>query len=322
MNAGEKSEIFVKLYLMKNQVLPIYSTNNEFLTTTRYTIKKIHNNITIGDNTVTLDSRQISVDMIEGMLDNVQESLINKHDVCESVLSNFKKAPSKSKSDITITADDNQSNKNNVDLSYSIKSYYNANPTLINSSKHTNIKYELFNCRDEIMEYCNLIEGRKKLIDKYDYLKKSNVRIEYNSIPSDAFHYNLKMVDTIFPELLANKLLESYSGGSKTISQLVSDELEIFKFIRFFEYFGLAAFPSEKWDGVILINGGFINVDKDLNVKVWDFIYEKNNILNKLFETLKFDSPSTKRYDMFNIKKEGNRYFMTLNVQIRHMSTK
>ncbi|MFV0288104.1 MAG: HpaII family restriction endonuclease [Mycoplasmatales bacterium] len=214
--------------------------------------------------------------------------------------------------------DDNFKNISDILLKYSIKSYFKSKPTLINSSKHTNIKYELKNCTYELMDIINNISSRRKLMDRYIFCKENNIEIVYDSVISETFLENLKMVDTTFPQILAYKLLDSYNDKTKNFIDLITGKLEIFQFMKFIEYFGLSAFPSKEWDGKIVVNGGFIEVEKDLSIKILDLVYDKENILNNMFENLKFDSPSTTRYNMFEVFKENDSYYITLNVQIRY----
>lgn len=168
------------------------------------------------------------------------------------------------------------------------------------------------------MDIINNISSRRKLMDRYIFCKENNIEIVYDSVISETFLENLKMVDTTFPQILAYKLLDSYNDKTKNFIDLITGKLEIFQFMKFIEYFGLSAFPSKEWDGKIVVNGGFIEVEKDLSIKILDLVYDKENILNNMFENLKFDSPSTTRYNMFEVFKENDSYYITLNVQIRY----
>lgn len=319
MNVGEKSEIYVKLFLLRNKVLPIYNINGKFITDDRYNIREIDERIKFKKEEIILDNNiEIAQEEIGFLLQDVVSSLRNQRDIDYKALKYFSKQKSTKKEDISILVDDNIKNISEILLKYSIKSYFKSNPTLINSSQHTNIRYELKDCTDEMMNAINNISSKKKLLDRYSFCNDNNLEIIYDSIISETFFENLKMVDSTFPQLLGEKLLESYSGETKNFKDLIKEKMEVFQFIRFIEYFGLSAFPSKKWDGKIVVNGGFIEVEKDLTIKVLDLVYDKENILNNMFENLKFDSPSTSRYKMFEVFKEGNKYYFTLNVQIRY----
>jgi hypothetical protein len=74
---------------------------------------------------------------------------------------------------------------------------------------------------------------------------------------------------------------------------------------------------SEKWNGINEVNGGIIIVTKTGEVYLLDLIYFKHIVDKYLIDNIKLDSPSSKRYKMFDIYKESSRYYFKLNLQIR-----
>lgn len=71
------------------------------------------------------------------------------------------------------------------------------------------------------------------------------------------------------------------------------------------------------WDGNNKVNGGIILVTKSGEVFLLDLIYFKNIVDKYLLDNIKFDSPSSSRYGMFDIYKKEGKYFFKLNLQIR-----
>ena len=76
--------------------------------------------------------------------------------------------------------------------------------------------------------------------------------------------------------------------------------------------------PSIKWDRKQIVNGGFIIVKENGDVVVLDLIYYKQYVLKYLVENTKLDSPSSTRYHMLELFIENNKFYFTLNLQIRY----
>jgi len=74
---------------------------------------------------------------------------------------------------------------------------------------------------------------------------------------------------------------------------------------------------SEEWDGTNEVNGGIIIVTKSGEVYLLDLIYFKTIVDKYLIDNIKLDSPSSKRYKMFDIYKKDGRYYFKLNLQVR-----
>ena len=79
--------------------------------------------------------------------------------------------------------------------------------------------------------------------------------------------------------------------------------------------FGMRA--GNKWNGVNEVNGGIILVTEKGEVYLLDLIYFKEIVDKYLINNIKFDSPSSSRYKMFEIYKEKDQYYFKLNLQVR-----
>ncbi|MFV0288103.1 MAG: hypothetical protein ACK5HR_01435 [Mycoplasmatales bacterium] len=98
MNVGEKSEIYVKLFLLRNRVLPIYNVNGEFITDKRYSIKNIDNRIDFKNEGMVIDKKlEMSEEEIRVLLQNVVSSLRNQHSIDYKSLEHFSKQKSTKK---------------------------------------------------------------------------------------------------------------------------------------------------------------------------------------------------------------------------------
>jgi len=120
-------------------------------------------------------------------------------------------------------------------------------------------------------------------------------------------------------------LILSYEKNEKDIKKLLSliiqdniSELYYKKKIGDFANavtFGMRA--SEEWNGTNEVNGGIIIVTEQGGVYLLDLVYFKEIVDRYLVDNIKLDSPSSKRYKMFEIYKEADRYHFKLNLQIR-----
>ena len=78
----------------------------------------------------------------------------------------------------------------------------------------------------------------------------------------------------------------------------------------------LGMVPSKPWTGKADATGGYIVVREDGEVLCYH-LYNRNEFENYLVNSTKFETPSTKRYDLGKIYKKNNEYFVKLNLQIR-----
>jgi DNA (cytosine-5)-methyltransferase 1 len=234
------------------------------------------------------------------------------------------KGSSKVKGDLEANVLDNQRSKI-VNLKYNIKSNLGSKATLLNASSHTNFIYELKNINDEIMNENNGIKSRKKLLERCEFLNQYGVTVEFVKVESTVFNYNLKLIDSNLDNILAQMLYLSYSKNEKDIEELIKligknqDDYNFYK-KKMGDFsnavtFGMRA--GEKWNGVNEVNGGIILVTKTGEVYLLDLVYFKEIVDKYLINNIKLDSPSSKRYKMFEIYQENGRYYFKLNLQIR-----
>ena len=234
------------------------------------------------------------------------------------------KGSSKVKGDLNALVRDNL-RSSDLNISYNIKSELGAKATLLNASRHTNFIYEVTNINDDIMEKSNNIKTRTKLLDRCNFLKSNGAVFDFIKTESGTFANNLKLIDSNLDQILARMLMLSYEESEKDIKKLLSliiddKNCEIYYRKKIGDFanavtFGMRA--SKAWDGTNEVNGGIIIVTKKGEVYLLDLIYYKSVVDRYLIENIKLDSPSSKRYKMFEIYKEGGRYFFKLNLQVR-----
>ncbi len=343
-NKGEWSELYAFLYLMDNPKLVIVDENLEPMKEEVFKILEIitkNSLYKIGDNSIVkISQTKESTHKVNCIAQNTQLLLqkilahkkskgsfkIEELDAMIDTLFEGKKpkGASKVKGDLEAKVLDN-SQKRVIHLSYNIKSNLGSSATLLNASRHTNFIYELSNINDRIMNETNGIDGRKKLLQRCHFLEDKKVKIKFIKVESDAFEYNLKMVDSKLNEILANMLYLSYYQNEKDIKRLIELSVESQDEYNFYKKkigdftnavtFGMRA--SEKWNGKNEVNGGILLVNKEGEVYLLDLIYFKDIVDKYLIDNIKLESPSSSRYKMFEIYKENGKYYFKLNLQIR-----
>jgi len=341
-NKGEWSELYTFLYLLEESNLVIVDENLEVIEKNLFRVIEI-----ILDET----KYQIFEDKVIKTGDNEEYKIecISKQNaiLLQKILSHKKskgsfeikaldgliddlfdgkkpKGSSKVKGDLEANVLDSRCAKT-VNLKYNIKSNLGSKATLLNASRHTNFIYEIENIDDKIMDESNSIKSRKKLLDRCAFLLEKGAVFNFVKTESGVFENNLKLIDSKLDEILAEMLLFSYEKGEKDIQKLLSliikdSTSEIFYKKKMGDFanavtFGMRA--SEAWDGTNEVNGGIIIVTKKGEVYLLDLIYFKDIVDKYLIDNIKLDSPSSKRYKMFEVYKEGGKYYFKLNLQVR-----
>ena len=238
------------------------------------------------------------------------------------------KADSLRKQDIDIQIHDIHTGINPI-CGFSIKSYLGASPTLVNPGKSTNFIYNIENCTNEIMNNVNAINTRTKIIDKIQYLKGNQCKINSsNEMVSTQFNENLEFVDSKMPLIISQALLLSYQTGTKTVSDIINllqkqnplnysnGKMYTYKFKKFLCACALGMTPEKNWEGTEDANGGYIVVKRDGSVVCYH-IYNRTDFEQYLYDYTCFDTPSTSRYEYMSVYKENGMYKLKLNLQIR-----
>jgi hypothetical protein len=344
-NKGEWSELYTLLYLLLNPNLVIVDDNLKVLDNSVFQVIEI----ILRDKSYKIDNGRVKKISKDGeqkaynltylsqnntlLLKKIQSHTKAKGsftiDELNPLINDFfdgqkPKGSSYVKGDLEANILDNKFKKS-VHLNYNIKSNLGRPATLLNASSHTNFIYEVSNINDTIMMQINSIESRTKLLDRYESLIKHGAKIEFRQIESEAFDYNVKMIDSNLDKLLAHMLLLSYQENQKDILTLLShiskneDEFTLYK-KKIADFanavtFGMRA--SKKWNGINEVNGGILLVTQTGEVYLLDLIYFKEMVNRYLINNIKLDSPSSTRYKMLEIYKQGNNYYFKLNLQIR-----
>ncbi len=243
------------------------------------------------------------------------------------------KADSKDKSDITLVLHDCMTYSNET-FGFSIKSRLGGSSTLLNSGKSTNFIYEIAGqLSKEQIDEINAINSRAKLRDRLKRILGQGATLRFYGLEKGIFHANLQMVDTMFPLIASEFLLQYYLGNGNLVSELAKKVRETnpcnfntdssymhyeYKIKNFLTDIALGMTPATIFDGLYQATGGYIIVQEDGEILCYH-VYNHNEFQEYLFNNTRLDTPSTTKYDFGYIYKEDGKLYIKLNLQIRFL---
>ncbi|MBN1184954.1 MAG: HpaII family restriction endonuclease [Bacteroidales bacterium] len=241
------------------------------------------------------------------------------------------KASSSNKTDINVMARDLKTNFVN-NLGFSIKSQLGSPSTLVNASKATNFtfKIEFDSISDgQIKE----INGQRLFKDKFLLIHKFGGKIKGHQADNNTFRNNLIMIDSYLPEIFAEMLYLFYSNSESKISDIGTKLTELnpvgydlsgnhlfyeYKIKHFLTDYALGMMASRVWNGEYESTGGYLIVKEEGDLVCYHII-NKNLFEKYLYYNTKFETASTEKHEFGTLFKEGNDYFIKLNLQIRFL---
>lgn len=254
------------------------------------------------------------------------------------------------KRDITIKIEDFH-NGMAQELGFSIKSFIGANSTLFNAGTGTNFIYRVIPPNGTIIDcdtfntetYCDSGKIAKRFAKLKNELK---CQIVFEGVQSKCLDQNLKTIDYSLPLLLSQLLQIRFLNNTTDIKSCTKILTELnplgfdtkthgpvyeYKVKRFLQDCAMGMTPETPWLGLYDATGGQIIVKEDGEIVCYH-IYELNRFMEYLFNSTRFESPSTSEdenhpgYPRANAKKtffygwlyqEGNEYRIKLNLQVR-----
>lgn len=210
-------------------------------------------------------------------------------------------------------------------IGFSIKSQLGAASTLLNASGSTNFIFRVVPpaAAQENLKYPEMKSGAVRA--NMRLLSDLGYRFDFDSIDSENFTNNLELIDSSMPKYLAHLLITAYSNSPtkmSEVSQLAfsaedpTSKQRIFKIKQFLGAVAMGLRPAGHWDGDVTKFKGLIVVKVDGDV-VFYYLYNLTAFQEFLYNSVKFEVPSTTRHKFGTIYREGDSDFIKLNLQIR-----
>ena len=217
------------------------------------------------------------------------------------------------------------------EIGFSIKSMVGSPATLLNASGATNFIYEIIGLDESKVSKINGINTRSKIRDRLDAIKDAGGRIVYSSMESKTFEENLRLCDTVLPEIISMMLLFYNIGRGSSLGSLIDQIVMSGEKILDFQIdrvglehkignllyaVALGMVPNSQWDGFLRAYGGYIIVRDDGELVGYN-VYNADIFRKYLINSTKFETASSSRHGFGSIYKEGTRIYIKLNFQIR-----
>jgi len=282
----------------------------------------------------TLETKLVSSKVVS-IFEKIKEATIGTfaipvaEDLMKELLCTQIKAGSLRKADLFLMIYDRIS-PTTPDLGFSIKSMLGSSSTLLNASGATNFVYKIVNKKVNA-KGINSIEGSSKVRDRIRKIEENGAKLEYLQMDSSDFEKNLRMIDTMFPQMIAEAAKFFYEGKGRTLEEVTAslhddDVLKekfrlskndyAYKIKSFLMNIALGMTPVKEWDGFTRAHGGYIIVKEDGELVCYH-LNNSDQFQEYLFENTKFDTPSTSRHKFGSIYEENGEQFIKLNLQIR-----
>ncbi|MFA7301022.1 MAG: HpaII family restriction endonuclease [Candidatus Shapirobacteria bacterium] len=216
-------------------------------------------------------------------------------------------------------------------VGFSIKSMIGAASTLLNASPSTNFIFKINGLDENNINKINSIDTKSKVRDRLSSIIASGGSFSFYGISSDVFKRNLRRIDAVLPEIVAQLLLTYFLNKGSSLQELVdrlgdekTDILNFdltkddykFKIKNLLYDVALGMVPNTAWDGCIRAHGGYIIVREDGEIVCYH-VYNADAFRTYLFKNTRFDTPSTTRHKFGVVYKENGSLFIKLNLQIR-----
>ena len=244
------------------------------------------------------------------------------------------KAGSRDKGDIIVAFHD-LSTQSIVTEGFSIKSLVGGEATLLNAAGSTNFIYEVKNLNSDLIGEINSIDGASKVKRRLSKIFEMGGNLKFHKIASENFESNLRKIDTLFPQILSELLIEYYSmvGGSmqrmkevwanKTdfhcalLKQFNINENDVeYKLRNLLMNSALGMTSDTPWSGFLEAAGGFLVLKDDGEVLCYH-VYNLDKLRTYLFNNSKFETSSTSRHGFAELYMSDDKIFFNLNLQIR-----
>jgi len=352
-NKGEWSELLLFVKLLAEQQLFLADSDlnakADFFDVHKVTTKNLNldfiivdkSNIEIVDKKTGIKrlvniSNIITNQILKGLTDDIKKSEKTFELTGFTIIQNalgfnvVKGGNSLQKSDILLDIANQSITKSNE--GFGIKSYLGAKPTLLNASGNTNFVFQIENLDNSKIADINGINTATKLKDRIEAIKNYGGTFKYIGAEKDTMTYNLKMVDSLMPEIIAHVLLAFFRNRISSISKIVDfiDEQGLLnqqinygdkialknKIQKLLVDVLLGFFAGSQWDGVYQANGSIVL--KNSGDCVAFHIIDLETLKNYLYRNVKLDTPSTTRHRYGSLYLEkGNKLYFKLNLQLR-----
>ena len=203
---------------------------------------------------------------------------------------------------------------------FSIKSEIGSPATIFNASRGTGLTYRITG------------RGTPKTFEKVSAVKtnvkelvRNGFALEFEGFDNPTFEKSLKNIDSNLPSYLATLLLAYTHSKTTQIDKICAlafpdseqnSEMKIQKIKKFLSAASMGLKAGTEWTSYPEDFGGMLLVKRDGDVLFY-YLYNMKKFEKYLFNNLRLETPSASKHGFGQVYKDGNAYFMKLNLQIR-----
>jgi len=224
-------------------------------------------------------------------------------------------------SDLHLILEDIETKTETPKKGFSVKSEIGSPATIFNASRSTNLTYKV------------LGTGTPKPFEKINSVKaniarltKSGFTLEFEKFDNPIFEKSLKNIDSNLPHYLARTLL-TYTQSTTTNMEKICEiafpksekdsDIKIQKVKKFLSAASMGLKAATEWSGYPEDFGGILLVKRNGDVLFY-YLYNIKKFEEYLFNKLRFETPLATRHGFGQVYKEGESFFLKLNLQIRY----
>ena len=356
-NKGEVSELYVFLTSLKDGRIFAADENLDIIEDMFYTIENVVRNpnkkdrlnydITSGDGSVGIYQGDILIDTVshEDVVDDasfVLEELgkkciggtlpIDTTELETRYHLDGLSADSTTKIDIVLDIVDPLTGVVQS-LPFSIKSFMGSNPALSNASGGTNLIYRIKGTLtdaeiEEINSKTNS-KGQTDVAGRVKAIYEKGCELEYEGVQEPIFEGNLRTIDSMMPEIVAEMLLARYRFRKSKFRESVeflsqenplgfkgSNQFYEIKIKRLLMACFTGMVAETVWNDYDDVHGGYIIVKSDGSV-VCNHLSNRNQFEKYLFDRAYLDTPDVGRHKFASIERDDKGLIFKLNFLVR-----
>ena len=196
---------------------------------------------------------------------------------------------------------------------------------LLNAGIATNFVFRLDCCTREVMERANAVGSSVKLEERLKMLN-SECGFSFQRVACSTFDRNMRLIDSLFPQVMAHALLHYFLGEGSTCLQIVDaleredalgigDGMYEYQFKKFLCAVALGMTPAKEWSGHNDASNAYVIVRDDGEELVFH-AYNRDALGSYLLDNTLFEAASISEYDYGSVYEHDGEYFIKLNLQI------
>ncbi len=265
-------------------------------------------------------------DFFNDLLDHAQEhafTLQSGQELMRLIYKERLSASSSLTSDLHLILEDLETKIETTKKGFSIKSEIGSPATIFNASGSTNLIFRILgNGIPQPFEKVNAVKTNLKRLTNDGY------QLHFEKFDNPTFERSLKNIDSNLPQYIAEVLL-AYMHSTTTNIKKVCDaafpksdreaDIKIQKVKKFLSAASMGLKAGSEWSGYPEDFGGMLLVKKNGDVLFY-YLYNMKKFEEYLFNNLRFETPLASRHGFGQVYKQGQDYFLKLNLQIRSRS--